>query len=946
MPTRTSKSGSELFVVDNSDADWKVARYLHEWCQISKALDIATGYFEIGSLLSLNDEWQKVDQIRILMGDEVSLRTQRAFQTALDRVTGTLDDSLEREKDRNDFLTGVPAIVEAIRSGKIACRVYRRDKFHAKAYITHARLEVVGSVALVGSSNFTYPGLHDNVELNVQITGGPVSVLQEWFEQHWNDAEDVTPAVLKVFERQIAAYSPFEVYAKALHAYFRGHQLTAGEWETATSKVYPVLDKYQQDGYQNLMKIAERFGGAFLCDGVGLGKTFIGLMLIERFVVKERKNVLLLVPKGARVSVWEPAIRRYLRHIRGGDFSNLAVLNHTDLNREGDFPERLAAIREKADVIIIDEAHHFRNPGRRGDVGGRLAAEERPGLIQPEEAGKPSRYWRLYEIAEGKQMFFLTATPINNQLDDLRHVMELFTREQAAYFASTLGVHSLVGHFRQLDKELDRSASPATSGAATEVNLEEAKEVLSRSPLFNELVVQRSRKYVKDSQKLAGVPQALFPDRQPPQVAAYSVAKTFGPLLKKIERAFDKQKPLFALSIYCPLAYWRGAGEKDVFQNNRQQQVVALIRTQFLKRFESSPRAFEVSCERLFLKLLAFVIRYGESPAEKRRLQRWLDQNDALIERVRRHLPAGDDEEPPEDVVTPEMLEAVDDLSRQDYDLDQILDETYLDLEQLSEFIDEFETFTPRRDDKLNQLITLLKTDPVLTHHKVLVFSEFADTARYLRKHLIAAGIDGVEEIDGDSDVDRAEVIRRFAPYYNESSSALIQETGEQEIRVLISTDILAEGLNLQDVTRLINFDLHWNPVRLMQRIGRVDRRMNPEVEARIVADHPEQAALRGKVAYWNFLPPQELDGLLRLYSRVANKTLRISKTFGIEGKQLLRPEDDFEALREFNAAYEGTPSWAETLHLELQRILSEHPGLETRLNGLPGRVFSGKQHP
>ncbi len=157
MPNRTSKTGSELFIVDNSDADWKVLRYLHDWCQISRAIDIATGYFEIGALLGLKDEWQKVDQIRILMGDEVSRRTRAAFAEGLARVRDRLDDSLEAEKQKNDFLAGVPAIVEAIRSGKIACRVYRKEKFHAKAYITHARLEVVGSSALVGSSNFTLP---------------------------------------------------------------------------------------------------------------------------------------------------------------------------------------------------------------------------------------------------------------------------------------------------------------------------------------------------------------------------------------------------------------------------------------------------------------------------------------------------------------------------------------------------------------------------------------------------------------------------------------------------------------------------------------------------------------------------------------------------------------------------------------------------------------------
>jgi superfamily II DNA/RNA helicase len=200
--------------------------------------------------------------------------------------------------------------------------------------------------------------------------------------------------------------------------------------------------------------------------------------------------------------------------------------------------------------------------------------------------------------------------------------------------------------------------------------------------------------------------------------------------------------------------------------------------------------------------------------------------------------------------------------------------------------------------------------------------------------------------VDSADKRDRGEVIERFAPYYNESSPADLTARGLAEIRILISTDVLSEGLNLQDATRLINYDLHWNPVRLMQRIGRVDRRLNADLESRIVNGNPDQAQLRRTVAYWNFLPPDELDELLHLYHTVSHKTLRISKTFGIEGKKLLTPEDDFEALHEFNQAYEGTPSATEEMHLEYQRLLEQNPGLEDRLNALPRRVFSGKQHP
>ena len=162
---------------------------------------------------------------------------------------------------------------------------------------------------------------------------------------------------------------------------------------------------------------------------------------------------------------------------------------------------------------------------------------------------------------------------------------------------------------------------------------------------------------------------------------------------------------------------------------------------------------------------------------------------------------------------------------------------------------------------------------------------------------------------------------------------------------MLISTDVLSEGLNLQDATRLINYDIHWNPVRLMQRIGRVDRRMNPDIEAKILAAHPERKEIRGKIAFWNFLPPDDLETLLRLFNKVAGKTLRISKALGIEGRRLLTPEDDFDAIKDFNEKYEGDKTLVEEMNLELQRHLKEDPELEGRLNALPGRAFSGKEN-
>ncbi|MBT6717671.1 MAG: helicase, partial [Nitrospina sp.] len=148
------------------------------------------------------------------------------------------------------------------------------------------------------------------------------------------------------------------------------------------------------------------------------------------------------------------------------------------------------------------------------------------------------------------------------------------------------------------------------------------------------------------------------------------------------------------------------------------------------------------------------------------------------------------------------------------------------------------------------------------------------------------------------------------------------------------------------DATRLINYDLHWNPVRLMQRIGRVDRRMDPNIEEMILSDHPDQETLRGTIQYWNILPPEELDDLLKLYHTVSKKTLRISKTFGIEGRKLLTPDDKFDDLKDFTESYEGSLSNTEEMHLELQALFKSDPDLEGRLNKLPLKVFSGKVHP
>lgn len=933
--------GRDLFIVDNSVAGWTGIRYLEEWCGIAKAFDIATGYFEIGALLALDRHWQGLEKIRILMGADTTHRSRKLLLEAVrTRVTEVLDSSIESGKQANPFLHGIPAILEALRSRQIECRIFDRDKFHAKAYITHAKLEVVGSQALVGSSNFTVPGLTKNVELNIQVQSArEVAQLQEWFEEHWEEAKDVTDLIVETVTRHSRLYTPFDVYAKALQEFFRGHELTATEWEETRSHVFRQLDRYQREAYWALMKIARQHGGAFLCDGVGLGKTFVGLMLIERLVVHEGKNVVLFAPKAAREGVWERHLHEWLPEISGvggyADFSNLAVFSHTDLGRAGSFPERFRRIAERADAVIIDEAHHFRNPGREAD-----AATER----------EPSRYHRLFDLldnsARQKTLFMLTATPINNRLSDFRHMTELFTRQDETYFARTLGVNNLRAHFNSMERALRQNVGHDIPDVAEVIG--EVQDILAADPIFTNLVVQRSRAYARESQIRETGKAAAFPERRAPQVAEYSIRKTYGHLLDLFEQAFQRKNPLFTLPMYYPLAWYKGPDKTiDPFEQNRQKQVVGLIRTNFLKRFESSVAAFELSCDRLLKKLLAFAQVHSNSAAEQRRLDRWKTQNaDILGYAVQRQFDFWGDESAEtedEDIVPQELLDTIERLDPDEFDIPEMLSETFLDLDQVVQFIVEARKFEPRQDDKLQKLIRLLKTKE-LVGQKVLVFTEFADTARYVCGQLDKAGIAGVAQVDSATKGSRADVIQRFSPYYNGMSSAALAEQNRAEIRVLISTDVLSEGLNLQDASRMINYDIHWNPVRLMQRIGRVDRRMNPEIERRLVADHPEVANSRGKVSFWNFLPPDELNAILSLYTKVTQKTLLISKTLGIEGRKLLTPDDDYEALKEFNQAYEGTRTAIEDMHLEYQELLQSDPALESLLKAFPGAIFSGRK--
>ena len=881
-------------------------------------MDIATGVFEVGSFLLLEGLWQDLGQIRILMGDETTRRTKREIVQALLQIS---DDSIEREKERDDALTGLAAVREAIAQKQIMLRTYSKAKFHAKSYLMESKEASPVDFAIVGSSNFTKPGLTENLELNLFSTDqAHIENLRRWYEDVWKDGEEVREEILKVIEPHLREYDPFTVYAKALYEFFAGREKTQDDWEQNESILYEKLSQYQKDGYHQALEIADRWNGALVCDGVGLGKTFIGLMILERCIY-EKKQVLLVVPKSAEQSVWLANIDRYLKPYYPRSVRHyLDVERHTSFGRpEGIKPDDLDFYKNNAEVIIVDEAHHFRNPrSNRGQL--------------------------FMDLAVDKKLYMLTATPINNSLDDLYHLVNYFAQDKKDHFAS-IRIQNLRAHFLDAEKRMGKD-HPETE--ISEVAGDE--DFLRTDDLLRNVLIQRSRTYVKKSEGSdEGAP--LFPEKQKPRVVKYSLKSVYETLYGEIKEAFDKKNPFLTLAIYNTSAYHK---DPDKRKAEYQKRVVGLIRTLLLKRLESSFKAFEASVEDLLAKMADFLKRYAPEVFEawttdNRRW--WKLTQDHILQRLDKEESETENEE------DEGLYDPPDDFKPEELDMEKLAQDVLEDMKLMTGFLSkiyrrfyikdkEGKEEDPQKDDKLQKLLKLLKEDELLQNQKVLIFSEFRNTARYLEEQLVKANFENVQQVDSGRNVKNREmVIKRFAPYYNFANTDQ-NLLGESElskclnnpIDILISTDVLSEGLNLQDACLIINYDLHWNPVRLMQRIGRVDRRLDPAIEEML--DRPEH--LKGKVYFWNFLPPKEIEDLLHLKQKLDGKILRINKTLGIEGA-LLSPDDPDMAMKLFNERYEGKESTEELMRLEKQRIEAENPELWKSLPTLPRRLFSGK---
>jgi SNF2 family DNA or RNA helicase len=722
--------------------------------------------------------------------------------------------------------------------------------------------------AMVGSSNFTVSGLglgkSNNVELNLIASDDrDKDDLKAWFDNLWDDnilVADVTEKVLEYLEQLYLPNAPEFIYFKTLYHLFGPNlevqQRSAEQIERSTlhqTKLWEKLYQFQQDGVTAILAKLSRYNGCIVADSVGLGKTFEALAVIRHFEL-QRRRVLVLCPKKLSQN-WLRYIRRHQNPLHEENF-RYTLLAHTDLNRtsgKSESGEDLATFDwGQYDLVVIDESHHFRNQTSRYE------------LLMEKVLKKLS--------GDKTKVLLLSATPVNNNLRDLRNQLYLFTEGRDNGFEEPLGLKNLKETFGIAQKRFNDWMQSAAGQKSQLI------QTLG-SPLFrllDELTIARSRRqvesfYQNDMEKLGS-----FPQRLPPLAitADIDVQGQFCAYHELDERISEYQLVIFNPSKYireeCRQSErYQRLFEKGHFQQlDRENHLIGMMKMNFLKRLESSIHAFAITMSNTLTKIEALMqnIRAFQTQPEE-----------SLFDSVKSEdyrIDSDEDEELEEWSVGEKL---------QFYFKDLSLAEWLQDLEQdrlkIAALLQEAKAITPLRDNKLQRLKTLVQHK--LSHpstnrlgqpvRKVLVFTAFADTAKYLYQHLHewakhTGGLDSAlvtgSEVRTTMEKPKGKVhfetvLAHFSPRSKD------WKKGGKEIDLLIATDCISEGQNLQDADYLINYDIHWNPVRVIQRFGRIDRLNSVNATVQMV----------------NFWPTDDLEEYLNLNRRVKSKMALVDVT-------------------------------------------------------------------
>ncbi|MCC3436721.1 MAG: DEAD/DEAH box helicase family protein [Microcoleus sp. PH2017_25_DOB_D_A] len=941
-----------------------VGNFLKAKVEENSTLSIVSAYFTIYAFDALKEQLLGIKSLKFLFGEprfikslDPSKTDKKAFQ--IEDQGLQLQNRLQQKRVAKECAEWIEKKVQ-IRSVK------QSNLLHGKMY--HIAQNGTEN-AIMGSSNFTMRGLglgknNNNIELNLEVDSKrDTRDLKAWFDELWNDAElieDVTQDVLLYLEQLYQNNYPEFIYYKTLFHIFETFlddleksDILSEQLHLFDTEIWKSLFEFQKDGVKAAINKIRRYNGCIIADSVGLGKTFEALAVIKYFELRNEK-VLVLCPKKLRDN-WTVYLAQNNSDLNPlvKDRFNYTVLSHTDLSRDSGYSGdiNLATINwGNYDLVVIDESHNFRNNIKsKRDESGNLI--------------RKSRYERLMDdiIKSGvkTQVLLLSATPVNNDLKDLRNQLYFITEGSDAAFRESLGIVSLRDTLADAQRKFTKWAKKSRDRKTSEL-LEELSSAFFK--LLDELTIARSRKHIQKYYKdaiaqLGGFPERLKPISVFPEIDREGEFMSYEQLNSEISK--------YQLSLFNPSKYvlppYRSAYENKRVQNfkqsDRERSLIGMIKVNFLKRLESSVNSFAITMQRTIDKI-------SELQKRLESFKNWQDEN-AVIDFNYLEFEAEEDED----------LRAAWEVGKLKVKMLHLDVETWLkdlknDKKQLKQIYNSAQSISVERDAKLAELKSLIAEKvkhPTTNKHgqpnrKVLVFTAFADTAVYLYEGLrewatldlkinlalVTGGSAKNQTTFGKNEFNH--VLTNFSPFAKKRAQ-IPSMRQDGEIDLLIATDCISEGQNLQDCDYLINYDIHWNPVRIIQRFGRCDRIGSPNHTVQLI----------------NFWPTEDLDQYINLKNRVeARMALAdIAGTFEdnllevkeiqelIESdlkyrdKQLLRLRDEVLDIEDFTESVALTEFTLDDFRMELAKYIeSNRKLLQDAPLGLYAVVPTNSEYP
>jgi ERCC4-related helicase len=951
--------------IRDNRARGNVADFLKEKAASNSRLSIVSAYFTIYAYEAVSAQLDGIESLQFLFGEPKFIQTldpektdKKAFKIEDDGLT--LANRLQQKEVARRCAEWITNKVE-IRSIKDT------NLLHGKLYhIDDGKREH----ALLGSSNFTQRGLGlsaaPNIELNMVVDSDRDRAdLKAWFDELWADTtlvEDVKAKVLEYLAQLYVDHSPEFIYFKTLFHVFE--KFLSGQEEQAQffdntaitdSEIWKTLFEFQKDGVKGAVQKINTHNGCILADSVGLGKTYSALAVIKYFELRNHR-VLVLCPKKLREN-WTVYLGSNMTELNPfvRDRFSYMVLSHTDLSREsgkaGDVD--LGAINwGNFDLVVIDESHNFRNnvKGKRDEEGNIV---------------KKSRYERLMQdiIQAGvkTKVMLLSATPVNNDLKDLRNQLYLVSEGRDHAFMPTTGIASI--------KQTLDTAQKTFAAWAKRSGERDPKDLMDGLPagfftLLDELTIARSRKHIQKYYRASMAQIGRFPKRSKP-LSIYSEIDKKGrfPTYDKLNKEINKyQLALFKPSIYVlPQFKDQYQGEVNVrnfSQQKREEFLIGMMKVNFLKRLESSVKSFAITMERTVSKI--------EDLEE--RLKAYQKLRDGKAEDLQATLffmEAEEDEELREAFEVGTLKYRMEHMN-----VDRWLADLATDKQQLSMLAESAGGVGPERDAKLEALKGIIQAKVTTQHttnnrgepnRKIIVFCAFADTAAYLYEQLEPWASNtlhaNIALVSGGARPNRAtfgaadfnQILTNFAPRAKQRSK-MTKMPQDGEIDILIATDCISEGQNLQDCDLLVNYDIHWNPVRIIQRFGRIDR----------------IGSLNETIQLVNFWPTPDLNKYINLKNRVearmalvdisatnednvlTNAELEelIHQDLKYRDKQLMRLKDEVLDLEDFNESVALNEFSLDDFRMDLSNYVeANRTKLQDAPYGLYGVVPAATEH-